>query len=97
MTTYSTPITQKSIPPGLSETLTPDTLKHIRNRLEAHTKEYNRSERRVNKVLRTTHINFIPLTSLELLPPTALPPRHLPQASSQKGRAASCSGADNMP
>ena len=41
------------MPPRLSETLIPDTLKNIRDRLETPTTEDNRSKRRVNKVLGT--------------------------------------------
>ena len=41
------------MPPRQSETLIPDTLKNIRDRLETPTTEDNRSKRRVNKVLGT--------------------------------------------
>ena len=81
MTTYSLPVTQKSIPPRLSKPLPLVPLSTSANRLEAPTKEYNRSERRVNKVLGTMHINLItmtgPISPTRSLPPTALPPRRM--------------------
>ena len=54
LTTHSTPRIQQSILPRLSESLIPDTLKNIRNRLETPTKEDNRSKRRVRQP-RTTY------------------------------------------
>ena len=59
MTTNSLPVTQKSIPPGLSKTLTPDSFEHIHNRLKAPTKENYGSKRRINKVLSTMYIHLI--------------------------------------
>ena len=99
MPTKSVTVTQKSIPPRGSKSLDPDALKHIRNRLETSTKEYNKSKRRVNKVLNTMHINQGPVQpTRNTLLLTALPPRRLEYRADlyQKSSAAGLSGTTSL-
>ena len=83
VSTHSTPIPEQGIPPRLSEAMHPNLLKHIRHRLEAPTKEEDRSKRRVDKILSTVHINLITLA--HPIQPTSTP---TPNSSASKTSSA---------